>query len=90
MIALIESLRARSKTVVTVCYVLLAVIAVGSTQVDTHHAHSWVEQHVPCFWSLFGFTAAAVIIGVARWFGRSGIQAPTDFYTRSQSSEEEA
>lgn len=90
MIALIESLRARSKTVVTVCYVLLAVIAVGSTQVDTHHAHSWVEQNVPCFWSLFGFTAAAVIIGVARWFGRSGIQAPTDFYTRSQSSEEEA
>ncbi|MGD9948697.1 MAG: hypothetical protein AB7U29_09485 [Desulfobulbus sp.] len=90
MIALIEYLQARLKIVVTVCCVLLAVIAVGSTQVDTHHAHTWVEQHVPCFWSLFGFAAAAVIIGVARWFGRSGIQAPTDFYTRSQSSEEEA
>ncbi|MGE4558580.1 MAG: hypothetical protein AB7E77_00125 [Desulfobulbus sp.] len=90
MIALIEYLQARLKTVVTVCLALLAVIAVGSTQVDTHHAHTWVEQHVPCFWSLFGFAAAAIIIGAARWFGRSGIQAPTDFYTRTPSSEEEA
>jgi predicted tellurium resistance membrane protein TerC len=90
MIALIEYLQARLKTVVMVCCVLLAVIAVGSTLVDTHHAHTWVEHHIPGFWSLFGFVAAAVIIGVARWFGRSGIQAPTDFYTRTQSSEEEA
>ena len=90
MIAIIKYLQARLKTVVVVCYVLLAVIAASSLLVDTHHAHSWVEQHVPCFWSLFGFAAAAVIIGATRWFGRSGIQAPTDFYTRSQSSEEEA
>ncbi len=90
MIAVIKYLQARLKTVVVVCCVLLAVIAASSLLVDTHHAHSWVEQHVPFFWSLFGFAAAAVIIGVTRWFGRSGIQAPTDFYTRSQSSEEEA
>jgi predicted tellurium resistance membrane protein TerC len=90
MIALIEYLQARLKIVVVVCYVLLALIAVASLLVDTHHAHSWVEQHVPAFWSLFGFTAAAVIIGVARWLGRSGIQAPTDFYTRTPSSEEDA
>ncbi|MBM9615799.1 hypothetical protein JWJ90_16140 [Desulfobulbus rhabdoformis] len=90
MIAIIKYLQARLKTVVVVCYALLAVTAASSLLVDTHHAHSWVEQHVPCFWSLFGFAAAATIIGVARWFGRSGIQAPTDFYTRSQSSEEEA
>ncbi len=90
MIAVIKYLQARLKAVVVVCYVVLAVIAASSNLVDTHHAHTWVEQHVPCFWSLFGFAAAAVIIGAARWFGRSGIQAPTDFYTRSQSSEEEA
>jgi hypothetical protein len=92
MIALIDYLQARLKTVVTICCVLLAVIACGSLLVDTHHAHTWAEQHVPAFWSLFGFAAAAIIIGAARWFGGSGIQAPTDFYERSTSTtcEEEA
>jgi predicted tellurium resistance membrane protein TerC len=86
MTTLIEYLQARIKTVTTVCCVLLAVVAGGSLLIDTHHAHTWAEQHVPFFWSLFGFAAAAVIIGVARWFGRSGIQAPTDFYDRSHST----
>lgn len=89
MTTLIAYLQARLKTVVTVCFVLLAVIAVASLTIDTHHAHTWAEQHVPFFWSLFGFAAAAVIIGVARWFGHSGIQAPTDFYDRSTSLCEE-
>ena len=57
MIGVIKYLQARLKTVVVVCYVLLAVIAACSNLVDTHHAHTWVEQHVPCFWSLFGFAA---------------------------------
>ena len=30
--------------------------------------------------SLFGFGAAAIIIGVAYWFGHSGIMARKDFY----------
>lgn len=89
MTALIASLQARIKTVVTVCYVLLAVIAAGSLLVDTSHAHSWAEQHVPFFWSLFGFGAAAIIIGAARWFGRSGIQAEADVYDRTLSLCEE-
>ncbi len=50
---------------------------------DAHHAHTWAEQHVPFFWSLFGFAAASAIIGLSRWFGRSGIQAPADIYDRS-------
>ena len=85
MTNLIASLQAHLKTVVVVCFVLLGLIAGSSLLVDTHHAHTWAEQHVPFFWSFFGFAAAAVIIGVARWFGRSGIQAPTDFYDCSTS-----
>jgi predicted tellurium resistance membrane protein TerC len=92
MTTLIEYLQARLKIVAVICCVLLAVIAGGSLLVDTHHAHTWAEQHVPAFWSLFGFAAAAIIIGAARWFGGSGIQAPTDFYERTTSTpcEEEA
>ena len=80
MTNLIASLQAHLKTVVVVCFVLLGLIAGSSLLVDTHHAHTWVEQNLPFFWSFFGFCAAAVIIGVARWLGRSGIQASTDFY----------
>jgi predicted tellurium resistance membrane protein TerC len=83
MTTLIATLQARVKTVVAVCFALLAVVAVASLLIDTHHAHTWAEQHVPFFWSLFGFAAAAAIIGVARWFGRSGIQAPADAYDRT-------
>ena len=86
MTALIDKLWANSKAVVVVCYVLLAVVAVSALFVDTHHAHTWVEQHVPFFWSFFGFAAAAAIIGFTRWFGRSGIQARPDFYTCSPDS----
>lgn len=83
MTTLIAYLQARLKTVVTICLALLAVIAAASLLIDTHHAHTWAEQHVPFFWSLFGFVAAALIIGAARWFGGSGIQAPTDVYDRT-------
>jgi hypothetical protein len=89
MTALIAYFQARLKTVSTICCVLLAVIAGVSLTIDTHHAHTWAEQHVPFFWSLFGFAAAAIIIGVARWFGRSGIQAQADVYDRTLSLCEE-
>jgi len=83
MTTLIAYLQARMKTVATVCFALLAVIAATSLLVDTQHAHSWAERRVPFFWSLFGFAAASLIIGAARWFGRSGIQAPADVYDRT-------
>ncbi len=85
----IEYLRARIKTIVWICYGLLTLIAVFSFYFDTSHAHTWAEQHIPFFWSFFGFGAAAVIIGFTRWFGRSGIQARTDYYESSESSSNE-
>lgn len=92
MTAFIEYLRGHLQTVVVVCYVVLAVIAGSSLLIDTHHAHTWAEQHVPFFWSLFGFAAATTIIGAARWLGQSGIQAHPDVYACSHSTpcEEEA
>ncbi|MBP8037571.1 MAG: hypothetical protein GX835_06845 [Desulfobulbaceae bacterium] len=80
MTNLLASLQANEKTVRAVCWALLAVFAGATFFVDNHHAHTWAERHVPFFWSFFGFGAAAVIIGVARWLGRSGIQTGPEVY----------
>ena len=77
---LVALLQGHQKTAKAICWVVLGVVAGSSLLVDTHHAHTWVERHVPFFWSFFGFGAAAAIIGIARWFGGSGIQVRPDFY----------
>ena len=86
MTHLIAFLQANEKSVRAVCWALLAVFAGATLYVDNHHAHTWVERHVPFFWSFFGFGAAAVIIGVARWLGRSGIQTGPEVYGCAQSA----
>jgi hypothetical protein len=91
MITLVDFIKAHAQLATGVCYGLLALVIVLSAGVDKSHAHSWVEQNVPFFWSIFAFLATAIIIGFARWFGGSGIQAPVNFYQcESDYSEEEA
>lgn len=84
---LIEYLRDRLDTVIKTCYGILALVLAFSMYVDKSHAHTWVEQNVPFFWSLFGFGAAAIIIMVAYWYGHSGIMARKDFYDEESKSE---
>lgn len=83
MIKFIEYLQTRMKTVIMVCIVLLVCIAALAAAVDKSHAHSWVEQNIPFLWSIFGFCAAAALIGIARWFSKAGIQVPDDYYDHS-------
>jgi len=83
---IIEYLRDRLDTVIKTCYGLLAAVLAYSLYVDKSHAHTWVEQNVPFFWSLFGFAAAALIIGIAYWYGHSGIMARKDFYEEKSES----
>ena len=83
---LIDYLRDRLETVIKSCYGILAITLAYSLYVDTGHAHTWVEQNVPFFWSLFGFAAAAIIIGTAYWFGHSGIMVRKDFYEEKTKS----
>lgn len=92
MTQFIEYLQTHIKILVGLCYGILVVIVGFALVVDTSHAHSWVEQHIPAFWSIFGAIAAAIIIVVARWLGRAGLQVRTDFYdccTGDNSNEEE-
>jgi len=77
---MIEYLQARLQIVKWTCYLLLAGIIVFACVVDRGHAHTLVERMIPFFWSVFGFIAAAIIIGVARWYGHSGIMTREDYY----------
>jgi hypothetical protein len=79
---LIEYLRERQRCVVGTCYGILALVLAYSLMVDTHHAHTWVEKYIPFYWSFFGFAAAAIIIGFARWYGHSGIMTRPDYYEK--------
>ncbi|MDW7774263.1 MAG: hypothetical protein SCH71_15365 [Desulfobulbaceae bacterium] len=79
---LIEYLQERLRIVIGTCYGLLALILAFSLYVDKSHAHTWMEKYVPFFWSLFGFAAAAVIIGFVYWFGHSGIMVREDYYEK--------
>lgn len=83
---LIDYLRDRLETVIKACYIILAGVLAFSLYVDTGHAHTWVEKNVPFFWSLFGFAAAAIIIGAAYWFGHSGIMKDPDYYESDSKS----
>lgn len=79
---LITYLRERLPSVVGTCNGILALVLAFSLTVDTGHAHTWVEKHIPFFWSFFGFGAAAAVIGIARWYGHSGIMTRPDYYDR--------
>jgi 4-hydroxybenzoate polyprenyltransferase len=83
IVNLIDYLKARLSAVRNFCYGGIIAIIIGSLiLVDTHHAHTWAEKHIPGFWALFGLFSTVVLIFVAGWLGRSGIQTREDYYDR--------
>ena len=79
---LIEFLRNRLQTVIRVCLVVLAVLILLDAIpaiVDKEHAHTGAE-HLPGFWSLFGFVGCVAIIFLSKWFGHTGIMTREDYY----------
>ena len=81
IITLIDFLKARLQAVKIGGYIGIAIMLVWSVvAVDTHHAHTWMEAHIPGFWSFFTLLSCVVLIYFARWFGRSGIMTREDYY----------
>lgn len=79
---MIEFLRARLKTVVWVCLILLALLLVVDAipgVVDKEHAHTGLERW-PAFWAVFGFAGCVLIIIVSKAFGHAGIMTREDYY----------
>jgi hypothetical protein len=80
LVQLIEFLRNRLKTVVRICFGVLAlIILVDALFVHKEHAHTGVER-IPGFWSGFGFIACVLIIILSKWYGHSGIMTREDYY----------
>ena len=75
----IEYIRAHSSVMLKICFGVLAALVCIDAIVDKHHAHTALE-HIPGFWAVFGFLACSVLIIVAKWFGRQGIETREDYY----------
>jgi hypothetical protein len=80
LLALIEFLRARLKTIIWIGYgVLGLLVVIDAFFIDKHHAHTSAE-HLWGFWSIFGFVACTLIIFLSKWYGKAGIMTREDFY----------
>ena len=83
LVRLIEFLRARLKTVVRVCYVVLGLLVVADALpflvAKEHHTHTAAER-LPGFWAVFGFVACTLIIFLSKWYGHAGIMKREDYY----------
>jgi len=79
LLRLIEFLRQRLRRVIIVSCGLLALVALADVFVDKHHAHTKLE-HLPAFWSVFGFLACVLIVLFSKAFGKAGIMTREDYY----------
>lgn len=84
LLALIEFFRRNLRATVVGCLVVLALVALADAipaLVDKEHAHTKVE-HLPAFWSAFGFVACVIIVIGSKAFGHAGIMTREDYYDR--------
>lgn len=82
LVKLIEFLRQRLKLLVRLSIGVLALLVILDAIpaiVDKHHAHTKIE-HLPGFWSIFGFVACVLIIVLSKWFGHALVMKREDYY----------
>jgi hypothetical protein len=82
LLRLIEFLRKHLRAVVIACLAILGLLALLDAIpgiVDKSHAHTAAE-HLPAFWSAFGFLGCALIVLFSKAFGHAGIVTREDYY----------
>ena len=90
LLKLIQFLRDRLKTVILVGIAVLVLLALADIfLLNNDEAHTPVE-HIPAFWSIFGFAACVVIILASKWFGHLGIMTREDYYEDEPSKTKKA
>ena len=82
MIQIISFLKTHAQGVKISALILSGIILLWTVLgVDTHHAHTWPEKHIPLFWSCFTLLAAIVVIYLANFIGKI-IQTREDYYDK--------
>jgi len=80
LLKLIELLRNRLRLVVRICFGILALLILADALlVNKEHAHT-APEHIPGFWSAFGFVACALIVILSKWYGHAGIMKREEYY----------
>jgi len=80
----IQFLRDRLKAVILACIAVLVLLALADIfLVGSGEAHTRIE-HIPAFWSLFGFVGCAVLIIFSKWYGHLGIMTREDYYEEEE------
>ena len=87
IVKFIDYLRDRLKMVIRLCYIVLAfLVVIDATVIDKQNAHTAME-HLPGFWSVFGFGACVLIIIASKWYGhvhwfgsKFQVMSPEDYY----------
>ena len=80
MTTLIEYLEKHGKLVRVLTFIATAGLLLWTVVgVDTHHAHTWAEKHIPFFWSLFALVSTVILIFFAGWFSKV-IQKEKEYY----------
>ena len=81
IVALIEFLRRRLKTVILLCCVVLALLVIGDwLLVGQGSTPTPPPEHWFGFWSVFGFLSCLAIIFFSKWYGHLGIMKQEDYY----------
>lgn len=84
LVSVIEFFRRHLRATIRVCLVVLALVALADAIpaiVSKDEAHTKLE-HLPAFWSLFGFAACVLIVIGSKAFGHAGIMTREDYYDR--------
>ena len=91
LVRIIDYLRDRLKTVVRICFGVLAVLVLVDAIpafVDKEHAHTRLE-HLPGFWAIFGFVGCVILILLSKWYGHLGIMTRENYYEDEASRAQE-
>ncbi|MGL1932017.1 MAG: hypothetical protein OCC45_09675 [Desulfotalea sp.] len=82
MIKIIDFLSKHIKRIRTFSVIGSAALLLwAAIKMDTHHAHTWVEMHIPDFWFLFASLSALVLIVISCLLGKN-IQISEDYYDK--------
>lgn len=82
LLRVIEFFRRHLRATINVCLAVLVLLVVADALpaiVDKEHAHTKLE-HIPGFWSLFGFIACVLIVIGSKAYGHAGIMTREDYY----------